>query len=114
MEDCVLSFLKAEWKVNDTGSAHWASSLISNKLQINRYIAWTWLFSSKHLYKWSTIILLRVLTLRFLVHKKMFMLLWTKTYYIVELDYYIDGGEINLTFDIIVHLFKSQINMKFQ
>ena len=44
----------------------------------------------------------------------MFMLLWTKTYYIVELDYYIDGGEINLTFDIIVHLFKSQINMKFQ
>jgi hypothetical protein len=22
----VLSFLKAEWKVSDTGSAHWASS----------------------------------------------------------------------------------------
>jgi hypothetical protein len=27
MEDSVLSFLKAEWKVSDTGSAHWASSL---------------------------------------------------------------------------------------
>jgi len=27
MEGCVLSFLKAEWKVSDTGSAHWASSL---------------------------------------------------------------------------------------
>jgi hypothetical protein len=26
MEDSVLSFLKAEWKVRDTGSAHWASS----------------------------------------------------------------------------------------
>jgi hypothetical protein len=24
----VLSFLKAEWKVSDTGSAHWASSFI--------------------------------------------------------------------------------------
>jgi hypothetical protein len=28
MEGSVLSFHKAEWKVNDTGSAHWASSLI--------------------------------------------------------------------------------------
>jgi hypothetical protein len=27
MEGYVLSFLKAEWKVSDTGSAHWASSL---------------------------------------------------------------------------------------
>jgi hypothetical protein len=26
MEGSVLNFLKAEWKVNDTGSAHWASS----------------------------------------------------------------------------------------
>ena len=26
MEGTVLSFLKAEWKVSDTGSAHWASS----------------------------------------------------------------------------------------
>ena len=26
MEGCVLSFLKAEWKVNNTGSAHWATS----------------------------------------------------------------------------------------
>jgi hypothetical protein len=27
MEGSVLSFLKAEWKVSDIGSAHWASSL---------------------------------------------------------------------------------------
>ena len=26
MEGSVLSFIKAEWKVSDTGSAHWASS----------------------------------------------------------------------------------------
>jgi hypothetical protein len=30
MEGSVLSFLKADWKVSDTGSAHWASSLLSN------------------------------------------------------------------------------------
>jgi hypothetical protein len=29
MEGSVLSFLKAEWKVSDTGLAHWASSFIS-------------------------------------------------------------------------------------
>jgi hypothetical protein len=28
MEGSVLSFLKAEWKVSDTGSSHWASSYI--------------------------------------------------------------------------------------
>jgi hypothetical protein len=28
MGGSVLSFLKAEWKVSDTGSAHWASSWI--------------------------------------------------------------------------------------
>jgi hypothetical protein len=26
MEGSVLSFLKVEWKMSDTGSAHWASS----------------------------------------------------------------------------------------
>ena len=31
MEGSVLSFLKAEWNVNDTGSAHWASSLLCNE-----------------------------------------------------------------------------------
>jgi hypothetical protein len=30
MEGSVLSFLNAEWKVSDTGSAHWASSLYSH------------------------------------------------------------------------------------
>jgi hypothetical protein len=28
MEGSMLSFLKAEWKASDTGSAHWASSLL--------------------------------------------------------------------------------------
>ena len=31
MEDSVLSFLKAEWKVSNTGSAHWAASVRNNK-----------------------------------------------------------------------------------
>ena len=32
MEGSVLSFLKAEWKVSDTSSAHWASSFfLSNQ-----------------------------------------------------------------------------------
>ena len=30
MEGSVLSFLKAEWKVSDTGSVHWASSFHSH------------------------------------------------------------------------------------
>ena len=30
MDGSVLSFLKAEWKVSDTGSAHWASSYFCN------------------------------------------------------------------------------------
>ena len=34
MEGSVLSFLKAEWKVSDTGSAHWASSSFSNLLSM--------------------------------------------------------------------------------
>jgi hypothetical protein len=29
MEDSVLSLLKAEWKMSDTGSAHWASSFFA-------------------------------------------------------------------------------------
>jgi hypothetical protein len=48
VEGSVLSFLKAEWKVSDTGSAHWASSLItlSNYLinvsfSLIFYIFWT-------------------------------------------------------------------------
>jgi hypothetical protein len=35
MEGSALSFLKAEWKVSDTGSAHWASSF-SNHLNLHR------------------------------------------------------------------------------
>jgi hypothetical protein len=33
MEGSVLSFLKAEWKVSDTGSAHWASSYIDGDIK---------------------------------------------------------------------------------
>jgi hypothetical protein len=36
MEGSVLSFLKAEWKVSDTGSAHWASSLRKKYLVLHR------------------------------------------------------------------------------
>ena len=39
MEGSVLSFLKTEWKVSDTGSAHWASSIIIYCLLcINNYV----------------------------------------------------------------------------
>ena len=39
MEGSVLSFLKAEWKVSDTGSAHWVSSLnIVNKDQMPKVV----------------------------------------------------------------------------
>jgi hypothetical protein len=34
MEGSVLSFLKAEWKVSDTGSAHWASSNQKQELPV--------------------------------------------------------------------------------
>jgi hypothetical protein len=33
MEGSVLNILKAEWKVSDTSSAHWASNLNSYKYQ---------------------------------------------------------------------------------
>jgi hypothetical protein len=36
LEGSVLSFLKAEWKVSDTGSAHWASSYVYFQLHHNR------------------------------------------------------------------------------
>jgi hypothetical protein len=38
MEGSVLSFLKAEWKVSDTDSAHWASSFVMGKhLSVQRF-----------------------------------------------------------------------------
>jgi hypothetical protein len=37
MEGSVLSFLKAEWKVSNTGSAHWVSSSIYHVLECNPY-----------------------------------------------------------------------------
>jgi hypothetical protein len=42
MEGSVLSFLKAEWKVSDTGSAHWASSFNSQLFPILVYWRRTW------------------------------------------------------------------------
>ena len=44
MEGSVLSFLKAEWKVSDTGPAHWASSLhfiVQNKKNFNARVIFT-------------------------------------------------------------------------
>ena len=38
MEGSVLSFLKAEWKVSDTGSAHWASSLATTNNKMSYLI----------------------------------------------------------------------------
>ena len=37
MEGSVLSFLKVEWRVSDTDSAHWASSYSSNTLKHSEY-----------------------------------------------------------------------------
>jgi hypothetical protein len=34
MEVSVLSFLKAEWKVSNTGSAHWSSSYNGDKQKL--------------------------------------------------------------------------------
>ena len=34
MEGSVWSFLKTEWKVSDTGSVHWASSLFLSLLNL--------------------------------------------------------------------------------
>jgi hypothetical protein len=36
MEGSVFSFLKAEWKVSDTGSSHWAFYLEETKCEIFR------------------------------------------------------------------------------
>ena len=35
MEGCVLSFLKTEWKVSDTGSAHWGSNFSSSEMYVS-------------------------------------------------------------------------------
>ena len=52
MEGSVLSFLKAEWKVSDTGSVHWASSFYyyysdngkhALKVGANALYSWIWL-----------------------------------------------------------------------
>jgi hypothetical protein len=44
MEGSVLSFLKAEWKVRDTGSAHWENGLsISEKIANDIYIIFQFL-----------------------------------------------------------------------
>ena len=37
MEGSVLNFLKAEWKVSDTGSVHWASSCNSYQYLLSTY-----------------------------------------------------------------------------
>ena len=42
MEGSVLSFLKAEWKVSDTGSAHWTSSSITKWYYQHPGTDWYW------------------------------------------------------------------------
>ena len=37
-EGSILSFLKAEWKVSDTGSAHWASSYLQNTVITKTFV----------------------------------------------------------------------------
>jgi hypothetical protein len=39
MEGSVLSFLKAEWTVSDTGVAHWASSFTRASHQVSVHLA---------------------------------------------------------------------------
>ena len=42
MVGSVLSFLKAEWKVRDTGSTHWASSFNKNLTWLMREYMYLW------------------------------------------------------------------------
>ena len=50
MEGSVLSFFKAEWKVGDTGSTHWASSLICElSVYLNEILSFCmWLYIALH------------------------------------------------------------------
>ena len=65
MEGSVLSFLKAEWKVNDTGSAHWSSTLNSEHLSVMIDLLFSCiLFSSVKIYYyinfiWKTVSLMQ-------------------------------------------------------
>jgi hypothetical protein len=47
----VLSFFKAEWKVSDTGSAHWASSLFTVCLSLD-WVITAWVRSLLVLFSW--------------------------------------------------------------
>ena len=51
MKGSVLSFLKAEWKVSDTGSAHWASSFIPR----GSYKIVLMLIIRKHIFSYETV-----------------------------------------------------------
>ena len=54
MEGSVLNFLKAEWKMSNTGSAHWASSLKSpfyNEKVAWEDLSWEGIFSSMLLFQ---------------------------------------------------------------
>ena len=45
MGGSVLSFLKAEWKVSDTGSAHWASIWLYLYVQANFIFYCTFMYT---------------------------------------------------------------------
>jgi hypothetical protein len=47
MEGSVLNFLKAEWKVSDTGSAHWSSSPVDICIKLRIVNFWNRLISNE-------------------------------------------------------------------
>ena len=53
MEGSELSFLKAEWKVSGTGSAHWASSLTTCSIVVLLDIFCTWEIYKFYLHRFS-------------------------------------------------------------
>jgi hypothetical protein len=56
MEGSVLSFLKAEWKVSDTGSAHWSSSSIGHCVvwsSIYGFRLLLWYLLSRYICYWN-------------------------------------------------------------
>ena len=60
MEGSVLSFIKAEWKVSDTGSAHWASSYIIGLKSFNKTIVDFWCQFTQYLSTQEVIITLAI------------------------------------------------------
>jgi hypothetical protein len=67
MEGSVLSFLKAEWKVSDTGSAHWASSF--NLSSLNDFLTLT------------VVIFQKIDFYLYIIYMAIYVQLWIHNYY---------------------------------